>query len=212
MTLDGTATYQDVSDLPDLVRDAVRAATDAGFEFSCHPAQGRLLALLAAARTGGVIGETGTGCGVGLAWLACAARADVRLVSVERDPSRAAVARRVFAGDDRVTIRCGDWTELAADGPFNLLVLDGGGQGKGSEAPIAPGDWLALGGTLVIDDFTPFTTWPPTHDGAPDTARSHWLTHPDLLATEIPLTDSTVAAVRWPAPTRRRPHRWPRLC
>lgn len=50
---------------------------------------------------GGVIGETGTRCGVGLAWLASAAGPGTRLVSVERRPARHAVARRVFAGDDR---------------------------------------------------------------------------------------------------------------
>jgi len=69
MSLGGTAAYRDVFDLPDLVRDAVTAAIGAGFDFSCRPPQGRLLALLAAGVSGGVIGETGTGCGVGLAWL-----------------------------------------------------------------------------------------------------------------------------------------------
>jgi predicted O-methyltransferase YrrM len=45
-----------------------------------------------------VIGETGTGCGVGLAWLACGAHPDGRLVSVEREPARAGVAAGVFTG------------------------------------------------------------------------------------------------------------------
>ena len=49
----------------------------------------------------------------------------------------------------------------------------------------ACGWWLRVGGTLVIDDFTPFSTWPPRHDGQPDLARLHWLTHPSLLAMEI---------------------------
>ncbi len=194
MSLGGTAAYRDVYDLPDLVRDAVTAATQAGFDFSCQPAQGRLLALLAAGLSGGVIGETGTGCGVGLAWLASAAR-NVRLVSIERDPLRYDVARRVFAGDNRVTVLCGDWSELARYGPFDLLVLDGGGQGKGDEPPLNPADWLLPGGTVVIDDFTPFTTWPPEHDGGPDIARLHWLAHPDLLATEIRLSANLATIV-----------------
>jgi hypothetical protein len=154
MSIGGTTAYRDVPDLPDLVRGAVSAATDAGFYLSCQPAQGRLTGLL---------------------------------VSIERDPDRAAVARRLFAADDRVTVLCGDWTELAAHGPFDLLVLDGGGQGKQAEPPLVPADWLTFGGTLVVDDFTPFTHWPPTHDGTPDTARLHWLTHPALLATELRL-------------------------
>jgi hypothetical protein len=36
---------------------------------------------------------------------------------------------------------------------------------------------------------------PPVHDGRPDTARLHWLRHPGLLATELPLTPSAVTIV-----------------
>jgi predicted O-methyltransferase YrrM len=194
MSIGGTAAYRDVTDLPAPVAEAVAAAGD--FEYSCQPAQGRLLALLAAGVPGGgVIGETGTGCGVGLAWLASAAAKNVQLVSIERDADRHATAQRLFAEDDRVTVLHGDWTGLAAHGPFDLLVLDGGGQGKGAEPPLDPARWLDDGGTLVIDDFTPMTEWPPRHDGALDTARHHWLTHPALLATEIRLTPTLATIV-----------------
>jgi hypothetical protein len=33
--------------------------------------------------------------------------------------------------------------------------------------------------------MTPLTSWPPSHDGKVDSARLHWLQHPDLLATEV---------------------------
>jgi predicted O-methyltransferase YrrM len=196
MSVDGTAAHRDSTDLPDRVAAAVAAATDAGFDNSCRPEHGRLLSVLAAGIRSGVIGETGTGCGVGLAWLASGAGPDVRLVSVESDAMRHAVAQRVFAADDRVTLLCGDWTELAAHGPFDLLVPDGGGPGKGAEQPLDPAAWLKFGGTLVIDDFAPFTEWPARFLGEPDTARLHWLTHPALLATEITLAAdlSTVVA------------------
>jgi len=196
MSVDGTAAHRDIIDLPDLVATAVAAATEAGFDNSCRPEHGRLLSVLAAGVRGGVIGETGTGCGVGLAWLAAGACQDVRLVSVENDSARFAVAQRVFAGDDRVTLLRGDWRELAAHGPFDLLVPDGGGQGKGAETPLDPAGWLTFGGTLVIDDFAPFTEWPARFLGEPDTARLHWLTHPAMLATEIRLAPdlSTVVA------------------
>lgn len=219
MSVDGTAAHRDIADLPDLVATAVAAATEAGFDNSCRPEHGRLLSVLAAGIRGGVIGETGTGCGVGLAWLASGAGPDVRLVSVERDATRHAVAQRVFAGDDRVTLLCGDWPELAAHGPFDLLVPDGGGQGSaklarsafaggsakfarsafaggGAEEPLDPAVWLKFGATLVIDDFAPFTEWPARFLGEPDTARLHWLKHPDMLATEIRLASdlSTVIA------------------
>ena len=85
-----------------------------------------------------------------------------------------------------------------AHGPFDLLVLDGGGQGKGAEPPLNPAHWLRNGGTLVIDDFTPPNTWPPEHDPA----RLHWLTHPDLLATEIQLNPALATIVARYAPRK----------
>jgi hypothetical protein len=59
-------------------------------------------------------------------------------------------------------------------------------------------DVLKVGGVLIIDDFTPFADWPPTYEGRSDEARLFWLNHPNLLATEIRLSDdlSTIVAVR----------------
>lgn len=74
MTLDGTAAYDEREDLPLVVQRAVEAARFQGFTNSCLPSHGRLLRLLAGGVGEGVIGETGTGCGVGLAWLASGAR------------------------------------------------------------------------------------------------------------------------------------------
>ncbi|MBA2625431.1 MAG: SAM-dependent methyltransferase, partial [Acidimicrobiia bacterium] len=51
--------------------------------------------------------------------------------------------------------------------------------------PLSPRDWLAPGGAVVLDDFTPRTGWPPLLDGAPDRPRLHWLEHPDLCTTEV---------------------------
>jgi hypothetical protein len=69
----GTAAYEDLNDLPPLVTQAVRLARREGFENSCRPEHGRLLLALAGGAE--VIGETGTGCGVGLAWLPWSPRA-----------------------------------------------------------------------------------------------------------------------------------------
>ena len=38
---------------------------------------------------------------------------------------------------------------------------------------------LRPGGTVVIDDLTPATDWPPRFDGQVDEARMHWLRHAD---------------------------------
>ena len=181
----GTDAYRGLTDLPPLVEKAVAAARRARFPRSCLPSHGRLLQVLAAGIGDGVIGETGTGCGVGLAWLASGARTGVRLVSAEHDWLLADVARSVFADEPAVTVVHGDWRELAAHAPFALLALDGGGQGKGPDQAISPREWLRPGGTIVMDDFTPALDWPPLHDGRPDTARLHWLEHPELLATMI---------------------------
>jgi predicted O-methyltransferase YrrM len=195
MTIDGTAAYRGFTNVPEQVVHAVAVAEQLGFANSCLPQQGELLRVLAAGVGAGVIGETGTGCGVGLAWLATGAHARARLVSVERDTQRAAAATAVFADDARVTVRADDWRDLAADGPFDLLVLDGGGQGKGDEPPVDPGDWLRLGGLLVVDDFTPLGSWPPMHDGRPDTARLRWLQHPRMRAAEVRVTPAAATII-----------------
>lgn len=200
MTLDGTAAYDGRTDLPPLVAAAVATARDSGFGLSCLPAQGELLRLLAAGVGAGVIGETGTGFGVGLAWLASGAHPDARLVSVERDPATAAAARAVFAGVPNVEVVTGDWTDLARYGPFDLLVLDGGGQGKGDK-PLEPAAWLRPGGMVVIDDFAPMDGWPPRYGDAPDAPRLHWLRHPQLLATEIRVTPEMATIIgTYPGP------------
>jgi predicted O-methyltransferase YrrM len=196
VSIGGTAAYDGRGDLPPLVSAAVRAARERGFGLSCLPAQGELLRLLAAGLGPAArIGETGTGCGVGLAWLASGASSTARLVSVECEPSVADAARAVFGGTPNVEVLTGDWTALAGHGPFDLLVLDGGGQGKGSEPPLDPAGWLRPGGVLVIDDFAPTVDWPPAYRGEPDRARLHWLCHPSLLATQIRVTPEMTTVV-----------------
>lgn len=195
MTEGGTDRYGALDGLPPLVAEAVRLARRMGFAHSCRPEQGRLLAVLAAGRAGGVIGETGTGCGVGLAWLASAAPPGTTIVSAERDPDRARAVRRLFAGAGHVTVLTGEWPALAAHGPFDLLFLDGGGTGKDGGAAADPAELLVPGGTLVLDDFEPAASWPPMFAGRPDAARLHWLTHPELLATEVRVAPDLAALV-----------------
>ncbi|MGW1750243.1 O-methyltransferase [Streptomyces sp. NPDC002092] len=200
MSMHGTAAYNaHTGPLPPLVERAVHAARQHGFGYSCRPEQGRLLQLLAGgART--AIAETGTGCGVGLAWLASGAAPDVELLSVERDPARAKVAADVFADVPQVRVVCADWTEVYTHGPYDLLALDGGGQAKtdGTADAADPERLLEAGGVLVVDDFTPSRTWPPSHAGHTDTARLYWLQHPALRTVDLPLARdlSAIVAVR----------------
>jgi len=197
VSIDSTRAYAGLSDLPPLVAKALDAARDLGFDHSCAPEQGRLLSLLAAGQSGRRIGETGTGCGVGLAWMVDAADPSTTFVSVERDAQRAATAAGLFADHPNVQVIHGDWTGLRAHGPFDLLVLDGGGKGKSpGDTAVDPADgWLRTGGTIVLDDFTPMG-----EPGAPavDDARRHWLEEAGLRAAEVRLSPvlATIVGVR----------------
>jgi predicted O-methyltransferase YrrM len=195
MTVGGNTAYAGIADLPPLVRAAIDVASRQGFDHSCAPEQGRLLAVLARGRTGQRIGETGTGCGVGLAWMIDATDKSTSFVSVERDSSRAAASATLFAGRPNVRVLRGNWADLREYGPFDLLVLDGGGKGKepGDDPPLDPAaGWLAVGGTVVLDDFTP-----SGQPGAPahDPARRYWLEHPVLQATELRLSPTLATVV-----------------
>ena len=72
MSPHGTAAYDGLSDLPPMVERAVGLARRPGFANSCRPEHGRLLHALVAGAA--AIGETGTGCGVGLAALVATRR------------------------------------------------------------------------------------------------------------------------------------------
>ncbi len=197
MSVSGTESYRGVEGLPDEVSSAVQLARNLKFDSSCRLEQGRLLQILAVGCQGGVIGETGTGCGVGLSWMLSATDSDTKLFSVEKDNARASACQQLFKDYSNVRIVGDDWHALLEHGPFDLLVLDGGGSGK-SDVPVDISEALTFGGTLVIDDFTPFAGWPPSHEGGLDEARLHWLEHPSLLATEIRLSIdlSTIVATR----------------
>jgi len=147
MSPQGTAAYDGLTDLPPLVERAVDLARRLGFANSCRPEHGRLRHALAAGA--GTIGETGTGCGVGLAWLASGARPGTRLASVEIDTERAGLVASLFADLPHLTVLSGDWREIYRAAPFDLLVLDGGGYLPDPE------DLLKPGGTVVVDDLTP---------------------------------------------------------
>jgi predicted O-methyltransferase YrrM len=121
------------------------------------------------------------------------------MYSVEIDRVRARAAANLFTDFANVTVLHGDWTELRDRGPFDLLVLDGGGKGKDPalDSPLDPTDgWLNIGGTVVLDDFVP-----AGRPGASehDAARQHWLDHPALHATEVRLAAdlATIVGVRY---------------
>lgn len=189
MSLNGTALYDDLNPatVPELVQRAVEAAREMDFPLCVHPATGRLLQSLAAGvAPGGVVAETGTGTGAGLAWMVTLADPGVRFMSVEIDEDRARTAQQIFADVDNVTVLHGDGALVYDQGPFDLLVFDGGwGSGKSGDPRVQVADVVKPHGMFTVDDFAPMTSWPPLFQGEVDAGRHFWLTHPDLLATEI---------------------------
>jgi predicted O-methyltransferase YrrM len=174
--------------VPAAVTAALREASRSGFAHSCSEAVGRLLAAVAAAKPGGRLAESGTGTGAGAAWLLSGMDPAARLLTVEHDAGRAAVASAVLAADPRVRVLKGDWRLLEAHAPFDVFFCDGGGK---RDDPGAVVRMLAPGGVLMLDDFTPpgprEPAWPPSYRGAVDTLRLRYLTDPALVAVDLQL-------------------------
>jgi predicted O-methyltransferase YrrM len=156
--------------------------TDGG---SSIPEVQALLRVLAAGKN---VVEIGTAFGEGAAALAATARS---VVTVERDPDRAARARERLAGLANVELLEGDWREeLRGRGPFELFFFDAG-PAYDLDAAL---ELLEPGGILVKDDLTA---------GRPvegDPVREIFLRDARLAGLEIlttPLTAAIVAMKRY---------------
>jgi predicted O-methyltransferase YrrM len=146
---------------------------------SSLPEVRRLLAVLAAGRR---CAEVGTAFGEGAAAIASTAAS---VVTVERDPDRAAVAERRLRGLGNVRLLVGDWRDVLPPlGPFDL-VFDGGQFAEAADAI----DLVAPQGLLVKDDLTPGSP------AAEDPVRRLLFGHPELVAAEVLTTPSTAAIV-----------------
>lgn len=140
-------------------------------------------ALLRALVAGRDVAELGAAFGETAAVLAETARS---VVTVERDPERAAVARERLAGLADVEFLEGDSYELLRGrGPFGLVFADGG----------RPYDWEAIlalvgpGGLIVKDDLTPGRAV----EG--DDVREFLLRDPRLAGAELLTTPETAVIV-----------------
>lgn len=169
-------------DLPDVVRRAFDVSRRAGYVSFCRNETGRLLATLAATRTG-TMAEFGTGCGVGTAWLRSGLRGDAHILTAELDAKLADAAAEIFTDDPQVDVRSADWSTLLDQGPFSLLFLDSGEPTEVGVDAIA--DLVEEGGLVVLDDFAPCDTWPPVTYGRVDTLREQWLTDDRFTAVEV---------------------------
>ena len=177
-------------DLPAIVSRAFDVSRKRGYVSFCRNETGRLLATLAATRSG-TLAEFGTGCGVGTAWLRSGVREHVNILTAELDPTLAEAAAEIFKDDDQVDVRAADWSTLRDAGPFSLLFLDAR-EPKTSGADIIV-DLIEPGGVVVLDDFTPCSSWPPVFEGRVDVLREGWLTDERFTTVEVMVaSDSSV--------------------
>jgi len=121
---------QDLAGQDDPLLREIRARSDADHVPAISPDTGRLLHVLASACAAARILEIGTGYGCSGVQLARALRPDGMLFTIERDGSRAAMARQHFerAGlASRVSVMVGEAARLVhkVAGPFDLIVQDG---------------------------------------------------------------------------------------
>ena len=112
-------------ELPEIVSRAFDVSRKAGYVSFCRNETGRLLATLAATRSG-TLAEFGTGTGVGTAWLRSGVPDDARIITAEKDGVLAKAAAEIFEDDDRVEVLEADWSLLHQHGPYSLVFLDAG--------------------------------------------------------------------------------------
>lgn len=173
---------------PPLVQKALELAEAFGFENSCRSEVGQLLRLFVAQAKPGTVAEIGTGCGVSSAWMLSSLQQNQAFVSVERDPSLHEAVSELFALQPRVTFLLGDWRDILKHQPFQFVFVDvADAKDNGVDIII---EATALGGLIVLDDFTPLQL----REIKSDAGREQWLEHPKLFSTEI-LTTPTASAL-----------------
>lgn len=176
-----TAGVSAPNELPPLVTRALDLSRQQGFITATRNETGRLLAALAASRSG-TLAELGTGCGVGSAWLSSGMPADARVVSAELDPALAERVQELFREERGIEVISGDWSTLEQHAPFSLLFVDVRDV-KRSVDMVA--DLMEPRGVVVLDDFTPCQTWPPVYEGRVDVMREQWLTDQRFIAVDV---------------------------
>ncbi|MGE0449339.1 MAG: O-methyltransferase [Vicinamibacterales bacterium] len=176
---------------------------------------GALLRVLATATGARRILEIGTAIGYSGLWLAGALPPDGMLITIERDPARAAIAKENFqrAGlDSRVSVIVGDAqlkiVKLA--GPFDLIFQDGS---KVLYGPLLdplvrllrPGGLLITDNVLWNGEVVPGYTTAPAHEAEDTRAIAEYNErlnrHPELMTATVPLRDGVALSVKRPADT-----------
>jgi predicted O-methyltransferase YrrM len=173
---------------------------------------GGLLRLLAASIGATRILEIGTAIGYSGIWLAGGLPANGRLLTIERDPERARLAREHFARAavaDRVSILLGQAERMLAkvSGPFDLIFQDAD---KALYAPtlnrlvelLRPGGLLVTDNVLWDGEVVPGFVDPPRRDPEDTRAIADYNErlngHPQLMTVTIPLRDGIAISLKRP--------------
>lgn len=182
-------------DVPPLVSRALQNSLETGWVQTTRNESGRLLATLAASRTG-TVAEAATGSGAGVAWLRSGAPEGTRVVCVETSAERAERARATLSGSD-VEVLDGGCEELRRRAPFSLLYMSKRvAQEAGRDLAHS---LVEPGGMVVVDDFFPSQQWPPCDEtGQVDQLRQGWLLDERFTSQEVSVAPdvSLVIAVR----------------
>jgi predicted O-methyltransferase YrrM len=171
---------------------------------------GALLRVLAISIAAGRILEIGTAIGYSGLWLAGGLRKHGMLITMEKDPERARVAKANFerAGfSDRVSVLVGDASIRLAkvSGPFDLIFQDGDKALYNTLLDALVG-LLRPGGLLVTDnvlwdgDVVPGFKPVPTRNAADTKAIAEYNqrlnAHPALLTATVPIRDGVAISVK----------------
>lgn len=169
-------------------------------EIQVSPLEGRLLAVLAASAGATRLLEVGTLGGSSALWLVSLLPGHARLVTLEKDPDHAELAREAFgrAGErDRIELREGDAREtlaaLPGEPPFDLVFLDADKTGyptylEASTALLRPGG-------LVLADNT-FWKGRATSEADPDDDATAAIRDFNRTVAEDPRFEAVIVPVR----------------
>ena len=175
-----------------------------------EPETGRLLRSLVIALNARAALEIGTAIGYSALWLAQALPPGGRLISLEIDPARAAIARKNIARaglSETVSVIVGDADRFVhkVSGPFDLIFQDGD---KRLYEPLLvtliallrPGGLLVTDNVLWDGEVVEGFVDAPRHDPASTEAirayNRRLAMEPQLLTTFLPLGDGVALSVR----------------
>lgn len=194
----------------DAVLDDIARAGDAEDLPLIDAEVGALLRLLATAVGAKRILEIGTCVGYSGIWLAGALPKDGMLITMEKDPARAQIARANFerAGlADRVSIIVGDaqLKIVKVAGPFDLIFQDGAKPLYNTlldplVSLLRPRGLLVTDNVLWDGEVVPGFVTTPQRSEADTRAIAEYneriTTHPRLLTSIVPLRDGVAISVR----------------